>query len=195
MSNDSTVDFAELSQRLEDGDTSALDEIWLRFGDQLRRRARTRLRQYGFMGHAESMDICNAVILDLMKQKSIKVRKPTDLIGYIRRAIDNQVLDLIRGLTRMRRDVRQVDGRPVDEHAIIQDQTSPSMVLAKNELLERIGMQLGDDGRQFLQLVMENRSWIEIGEAFDITPDNARMRWKRTLERVRAEFGATGEKP
>ena len=45
-----------------------LDAVWRQFGDQLRRRARTRLRQYGLTGQAESMDICNDVMADMTQR-------------------------------------------------------------------------------------------------------------------------------
>ena len=69
-----------LADRLRTGDAGAVAEIWDLCGKELRRRARTRLRQYGVTGQAESMDICNAVLLDLVRKEEISIRNPADLV-------------------------------------------------------------------------------------------------------------------
>ncbi len=75
-----------------------LESVWIRFGDQLRRRARTRLRQYGLSGQAESMDICNDVMADMTRRHANQPVTPDDALAYLLRAIDNQVLDTFRTL-------------------------------------------------------------------------------------------------
>ncbi len=87
-----------------DSRPQSLDEVWLRYGEQLRRRARTRLRQYGLSDQAESMDICNDVMADIMRRTNEGHVNVEDLMGYILRAIDNQVLDTFRTLARQCRD-------------------------------------------------------------------------------------------
>ena len=51
--------FHSLVDCLRAGDRKAIEKLWQAFGPDLRRRARTRLRQFGLIGHTESMDICN----------------------------------------------------------------------------------------------------------------------------------------
>ncbi len=77
ISNHAGIDAATPSQNL--------DAVWRRFGDQLRRRARTRLRQYGLTGQAESMDICNDVMADLARRDGGKAVTPDDVLAYILR--------------------------------------------------------------------------------------------------------------
>ncbi len=66
-------------------DEQPLETIWRRFGDQLRRRARTRLRQHGLSGHAESMDICNDVMADLARRFQDQPMTPDDALAYVLR--------------------------------------------------------------------------------------------------------------
>lgn len=178
-----------LSDRLRDGDSTAVAEIWDLCGNELRRRARTRLRQYGVTGQAESMDICNAVLLELVRKEEIKIRNPGDLIRYVGRAIDNQVLDLLKTLTRSRRDIRRVAGSPVEDHNVSNQDSTPSAMLMRDEVLDRFRSELGPDGHKMLSLYLANCGWKEIGERLGIGPDAARMRWNRAVDALRDRYG------
>ncbi len=163
--------------------------VWRRFGDQLRRRARTRLRQYGLTGQAESMDICNDVMADLAKRYGDDTVSPDDVLAYIMRAIDNQVLDTFRTLARQCRDFRRNEATPVEDMTVAQQQHTPSQIALRREVLTKIRSQLNEKDAKAIDLMLENRDWAEIGEALDLTPDAARMRVKRALDRVRRDIG------
>lgn len=186
-------DLARFAERLRAGDRSVLADIWNRYGQELRRRARNRLRQYGMAGQTESMDICNAVLLDLINKHSIEIRDPAELVSYMQRAIDNQVRDVIKSLKRLCRDIQRVDTKSVEDHDILGDQATPSVCLARDEVLERVRAELGSDGDRFLEMVLSGYSWLEIGEVFELSPDAARMRWSRIIEKVRLDFGIAGD--
>lgn len=179
------VTLNELADRLRAGDLSAIEDIWRYFGSDLRRRARTRLRQYGIAGHAESMDICNAVLLELVRKQEILIRSPADLLRYVGRAIDHEVLDVIKGLTRDRRDIRRVASNPVEEHNVMNGDSTPSACLIRNELLSCVERELGRDGKRILSLYLSNHGWNEIGEELKIAPDTARMRWSRAIQSLK----------
>lgn len=178
-----------LAERLREGDSTAIAEIWDRYGTELRRRARTRLRQYGVTGQAESMDICNAVLLDLVRKREIQIRNPGDLVRYVGRAIDNQVLDLLKTLTRGRRDIRRLAGSPVEDHNVEEELNSPSSFLMRDEILDSFCDELGKDGRRMVALYLANCSWKEIGEKLEISADTARMRWTRAVKSLRDRHG------
>ncbi len=186
---DSSIFFGNLADRLRDGDATALEEMWEKFGDELRRRARTRLRQYGITRQAESMDICNAVMVDLMNQGEINIRQPKDVMRYFRRAIDNQVRDVIKSLTRSRRDFRREEARPVESHDVITNETSPSYFLLREEIFHRVAEYLGEDGPKIIEMVLGNFGWKEIGEKLGASPDSVRMKWNRAIAKVRTDSG------
>ena len=177
-----------LADRLRNGDTTAVAEIWDLYGSELRRRARTRLRQYGVTGQAESMDICNAVLLELVRKGEIQIRNPGDLVRYVGRAIDNQVLDLLKTLTRSRRDIRRVAGSPVEEHNVSEELASPSTFMMRDEILDSFCEELGENGRRMMALYLANCGWKEIGEKLKIAPDTARMRWTRAVQALRERY-------
>jgi RNA polymerase sigma factor (sigma-70 family) len=187
--SDDEVRLQQLSKRLREGDAAAVAEIWDLCGKELRRRARTRLRQYGVVGQAESMDICNAVLLDLVRKQEINIRNPNDLVRYVSRAIDHQVLDLLKSLTRNRRDIRRNAGGPVEDHNVSNDDSTPSVVMMRDEVLNAFREELGDNGQQILSLYLANCGWKEIGERLNMAPDAARMRWKRAVQSLRDRYG------
>jgi RNA polymerase sigma factor (sigma-70 family) len=166
----------------------SIDEVWRRYGEQLRRRARTRLRQYGLSGQAESMDICNDVMADFVRRANIDKAGVEDIMSYIFRAIDNQVLDTFRTLARQCRDFRRVDATSIEEMPLGTSSPTPSQIAIRREVLDRVRHLLGPEDARVVDMMLENRDWKEIGTAIGIEPDAARMRVRRALDRVRALF-------
>jgi RNA polymerase sigma factor (sigma-70 family) len=170
-----------------------LDAVWRRFGDQLRRRARTRLRQYGLTGQAESMDICNDVMADLARRRGGQAVTADDVLAYILRAIDNQVLDTFRSLARQCRDFRRTEMTPVDDMKVANREVTPSQIALRREVLTRIRSMLTEEDAKAIDLMLENRDWNEIGQALGLKADTARMRVRRALDRVRKDIGFGAE--
>ncbi|MEM6470480.1 MAG: sigma-70 family RNA polymerase sigma factor [Planctomycetota bacterium] len=168
---------------------SSLGEVWQSFGSQLRRRARTRLRQYGLTGQTESMDICNDVMVDLAKRQDADRLTADDILSYVLRAIDNEVVDTFRTLARHCRDFRRTDGTPIEDIKLRGEQASPSQVVLRREIADRVRSILGDSDAVAIDMMLENRDWIEIGERLGVKPDTARMRVRRALDRARDELG------
>lgn len=170
------------------GHPEPLDVVWRRFGEQLRRRARTRLRQYGLAGQTESMDICNDVMADLTKQNHADGVNPEDLVGYIMTAIDNQVLDTFRTLARQCRDFRRNEPGMVHEVSFVGNDTTPSQIALRRDVVERIRSLLCAVDAKAVDMMLENRDWNEIGSALGVTADAARMRVRRALDEVRQQM-------
>lgn len=190
MTTDSKQDFEAESPRLE---SPSLDIVWQKFGDQFRRRARTRLRQYGLTGQTESMDICNDVMVDLARRVDTRGLDADDVLAYIMRAIDNQVLDTFRTLARHCRDFRRNESTPIEEMRVPQQATTPSQVVLRREVVARIRAMLGERDSVAIDMMLENRDWNEIGQALGLQADAARMRVRRALDRVRKDLGLTGD--
>tara|TARA_R110002111_G_scaffold251225_2_gene315627 strand:+ start:170 stop:733 length:564 start_codon:yes stop_codon:yes gene_type:complete len=174
----------------------SLDSVWRSFGDQFRRRARTRLRQYGLSGQAESMDICNEVMADLAKRERDDAVTPDQILAYIMRAIDNQVLDTFRTLARQCRDFRRNESVPPEEMKLATSASTPSQIAVRREVIDRIRSTLPAEDARMIDMMLENRDWNEIGQLLGIKSDTARMRVRRAIDRVRGEIGLseqTGE--
>lgn len=170
-----------------------LEVIWHQFGDQLRRRARTRLRQYGLSSQAESMDICNDVMADMTRRYAEQPVTPDHLLSYLLKAIDNQVLDTFRTLGRQCRDFRRKEASPVDDLAIANRENTPSQIVIRREMLSRIRSMLGEREAIAVNMMLENRDWQEIGDALSVKADTARMRVHRALKRASQQLGLIEE--
>ena len=170
-----------------------LEAVWRQFGDQLRRRARTRLRQFGLTGQAESMDICNDVMADMTRRYGSQGVTPDDVLAYVFRAIDNQVLDTFRTLARQCRDFRRNEGTSVEEMIVPNRDVTPSQIALRREVLDRIRSMLDADDARAIDMMLENRDWNEIGESLGLKADTARMRVRRALDRVRRDIGFNTE--
>lgn len=168
---------------------ASLDDVWQTFGSQLRRRARTRLRQYGLTGQTESMDICNEVMVDLAKRSDADSLTADDILSYILRAIDNEVVDTFRTLARHCRDFRRNEGTPVEDIKLRGEQTSPSQIALRKEVADRVRSILGESDAVAIDMMLQNHDWIEIGKRLGVKPDTARMRVRRALDRARDEIG------
>ncbi|MCC9600923.1 hypothetical protein LOC67_10125 [Stieleria sp. JC731] len=179
----------EPDSQTSDTQPASLDDVWKTFGNQLRRRARTRLRQYGLTGQTESMDICNEVMVDLARRSDADQLTAEDILSYILRAIDNEVVDTFRTLARHCRDFRRNEATPVEDIKLRTDQTSPSQVALRREVADRVRAILGEHDAIAVDMMLENRDWSEIGERLGIKADTARMRVRRALQRVRDEIG------
>jgi len=186
-------DDSKLTTQADNLQPQSLDEVWRRYGEQLRRRARTRLRQYGLSGQAESMDICNDVMADFIRRANVNNVAVDDIMSYIMRAIDNQVLDTFRTLARQCRDFRRVDATSVEEMPLGTVSPTPSQVAIRREVLDRVRQLLGPEDAKAVDMMLENRDWKEIGAAIGIEPDAARMRVRRALDRVRKLIAVTDE--
>ena len=186
-------DDSKLTTQADNLQPQSLDEVWRRYGEQLRRRARTRLRQYCLSGQAESMDICHDVIADSIRRANVNNVAVDDIMSYIMRAIDNQVLDTFRTLARQCRDFRRVDATSIEKLPLGTVSPTPSQIAIRGEVIDRVRQLLGPEDAKAVDMMLENRDWKEIGAAIGIEPDAARMRVRRALDRVRKLIAVTDE--
>ncbi len=135
------------------------------------------------------MDICNEVMVDLAKRKDADAFTPDDVLSYIMRAIDNEVVDTFRSLARHCRDFRRNESIPVEDIKLRGAEISPSQVALRREIADRVRSILGENDAIAIDMMLENHDWSEIGKRLGIKPDTARMRVRRALDRARDELG------
>lgn len=138
------------------------------------------------------MDICNDVMADLAR-RGAGARTQEEVLGYILRAIDNQVLDTFRTLARQCRDFRRNEPTPVEEMAVPAEATTPSRIALRREILQRIRSLLSPEECKAVDLMLENRDWNEIGQQLGMGGDAARMRVRRAIARVRKQIAGDSD--
>ena len=137
------------------------------------------------------MDICNDVMADLARRPSMNAVTPDQVLAYIMRAIDNQVMDTFRTLARHCRDFRRNEPTPVEDMTMASDATTPSQIVLRREVILKIRSMLTNDDAKAVDMMLENRDWKEIGDMLGVRPDAARMRVRRALDKVRSEIGVS----
>lgn len=138
------------------------------------------------------MDICNDVMADLARRGQ-QTMNPDDVLAYVMRAIDNQVLDTFRTLARQCRDFRRNEGTPIEDMTVANQESTPSQIALRREVVQRIRSTLNEKDSRAVDMMLENRDWNEIGEALGMRADTARMRVRRALQKVRQEIGLRDE--
>ncbi len=80
----------------------------------------------------------------------------------------------------------------LNEMRVAKTQSTPSQVALRREVIDRIRSSMSAADARAVDMMLENRDWVEIGNALDINPDTVRMRVRRAIDRVRQEIGVDG---
>lgn len=121
-----------------------------------------------------------------------EITSPDEVLRYVLRAVDNQVLDTFRRLARQCRDFRRTEASP-ESLGIEPTQRDPtantaSQIAVRREVIAAIKSNLSEDDIRAIDMMLENRDWNEIGLELGIPPDTARMRVRRAIDRVRGQI-------
>jgi RNA polymerase sigma-70 factor (ECF subfamily) len=181
----------ELVTRINAGDTQAFNELWARYGEALRRRARNRLWMAGYSLAAESMDVCQSVLFQVLKRVGTGELPPiNDLGAYLAIAVKHKVDQLLEKCLSDKRDARRTEQNAVEEVAEMYDDASaPSHRALVNDLRQMVRNQLPERDRRAYDLHYEQGlTWPEVAEQLGEEPDTLRMRLERALKRIGAKY-------
>jgi RNA polymerase sigma factor (sigma-70 family) len=178
--------FGRLVSRARSGDVSALNSLFVRHMDPLRRWARGRLPRWA-RTIADTADLVQeALVHTLRRLDDFEPQGHSALQAYLRRAVDNRINDEFRRIARRGLagaiDEAQPDGRPspLDEAVAQQTEARYRAALARLRPGDRrlvVGrVELGYSLEQLALLT--NRSRV----------DTARVALRRALERLALEM-------
>lgn len=185
------AEFVALLAQVRHGDEPACGQFVARFGPELARVVRVRLVEPLLQAAVDTADICQSVLLDFF----VRVR-----LGQYELAAPN---DLVRLLTTMARHkllnhVRRVrTGRVVradDQLALMpaNDET-PSATVMVADLIEKAAHLLTAEERQLAELRRAGQEWAAIAQVTGDSPESARKRLARALDRVCLQLGLRPE--
>jgi RNA polymerase sigma-70 factor (ECF subfamily) len=177
----------DLLRDAKQGDAAALDALMARYLPRLHRWACGRLP-----AHARSLfdtsDLVQDTLLKALQMLDhIEVGGPGSFQAYVRRAIQNRIVDEVRWAR------RRAGSEPISE-AVADPRVSPLEKLVGADLLERYEKacsQLPPDDRLLLHLRIELEfSYEEVAAAMSRpSPDAARMGVKRALRKLAEIMG------
>ena len=184
-----------LISRIQDGDSTAREELCQRYLNRVysavRLRLGTRLRE-----KVQSCDIVQQAMLDVVKGAEVfECRSEGKFLNYVNRAVENRIRDEADRWQTQKRDIKKeisIEGARSPQGSTPLDipdahgAPTPSLVAIRNEelaTLERAMDLLGQQSEEYCELIIavqiEGRTYAEIAEEVGKSPDAIRMQARR----------------
>ena len=174
-----------LVARLNAGDEEALNELWTKYGEALRRRVHNRLKQRGLHVSTESMDVCQSVLQGLVKRIRVDEHELIkNIMGYLVRAAMYKIEDFGDKEKADRRNHRRSALQGLDGVDLASDDTSPSHRARLNEVSAIVREELAPLDRHVWELRRQGMTWGQIGAVVGRNADSLRIRLERELQRI-----------
>lgn len=186
------VPFVELMQRVRAGDQSAALELHAAYAEQLQRIVRVRLTQPALRRQFDSFDICQSVFADFFVRTALgqyDLSSPTELMKLLATMARNRLFHHAQKQRAARRDVRRIEGEPIEEFALPGADPTPSRIASARELLHCAQERLTEDERTLVERRRNGDTWEEISAAFGRSAEAVRKQYERALNRVATELG------
>jgi len=188
--------FADFIRRIRAGDDAAAEELVRLFEPVIRREVRVRIEDDRLNRAFDSVDVCQSVLASFFVRAAsgdYDLQRPDQLVGLLVTMARNKLASKARQEHRLRRDNRRLATTdPADLDELRDQQPSPSDVLSRRELLERVRASLTEEERKIADLRSQGLAWKEVAERMGGNEQARRMQFSRGMERVSREFGLEG---
>ncbi len=187
------VSFTDFIQRIRAGDDLAAEELVRHYEPLIRREVRLRMEDERLNRAFDSMDVCQSVLASFFTRAAIgeyDLDEPRHLIRLLVTMARNKLASKARQEHRQRRDNRRVantDPEAIDK--LTDNRPSPSEVLSRREILERMRASLTDEEREIADLRGQGLAWEEVAQRLGGNGNTRRMQLTRGIERVGRELG------
>jgi RNA polymerase sigma-70 factor (ECF subfamily) len=188
-----TETFADLIQRVREGDEQAATDLVRACEPHIHRAIRYPLRYYGLDRVLESTDISQSVLAAFFRRRlafRIPLEHPSQLVRLVVRMAHQAVMDEVRRHQATCRDRRRLEAHPAEQlDEIAQRDATPSKIAAANELLREMYRRLPAEVRLLAQLRANGMEWTEIARQQGANPELLRKRLARAVLRVGHQMG------
>jgi RNA polymerase sigma factor (sigma-70 family) len=188
-----TASFPDFIQRIRAGDDRAAEELVRRYEPLIRREVRLRIEDERLNRAFDSMDVCQSVLASFFVRAATgeyDLEEPQNLIRLLVTMARNKLASKARLEHRRRRDSRRVTTTdPEALNELLDGQPSPSEILSRRELLERMQAALTDEEREIANLRGQGLSWEQIAARLGGNGNTRRMQLTRGIERVARDLG------
>lgn len=186
--------FAEIIERIREGDASAEAELFARYDAAIRRAARMKFMHVRMQRLMDSEDIRQSVMRSFfvrVRAGSLELRTPGELISLLLGMTSAKVADHVRSLSAIKRGGNVQTGELNEAIAEVQKSAvpSPDELAADREIERLVSNSMTDDERRIAELRRDGYDWPQVGATLGISPEAARKRHERTVERLMQEFG------
>src|SRR5262245_44037056 len=185
--------FADFLRRIRGGDDAAAAELVRRYEPLIRREVRLRIEDQRLNRAFDSLDVCQSVLASFFVRAATgeyDLERPEQLVRLLVTMARNKLASKARLEHRQRRDSRRVtttESALLDQVAA--EQPSPSDILSRRELLERMRASLTNEEREIADLRGQGLGWDEVAIRLGGSGQARRMQLSRGIERVGRELG------
>lgn len=164
-----------------------------RYEPLIRREVRLGISDRRLKRAFDSLDVCQSVLASFFVRAATgqyDLESQEQLVQLLMSMARNKLASLARREHRLRRDVRRVaESKPEILEQVVDKVDSPSQIVLRRELVERMRAELSDDERQIADLRMEGLGWDEVAARLGGTAQARRMQLARAIERAAEHLG------
>jgi len=185
--------FPEFLRRIRCGDEQAAVELVRRYEPLIRREVRLGIIDRRLNRAFDSIDVCQSVLASFFVRAATgqyDLDSREDLVKLLMSMTRNKLASLARREHRLRRDARRVaEAQPEVLEQVMDNASSPSEIVLRRELVERMRAELSDDERQIADLRVEGLGWDEVARQLGGSAQARRMQLARGIERAAGHLG------
>jgi RNA polymerase sigma-70 factor (ECF subfamily) len=183
-----------LITRVRAGDAQAAAELVRRYEPVIRSRIRIWLRMQDrrLRRVFDSMDVCQSVLASFFVRAAAgqyDLEQPEQVVGLLVRMAQHKLAHQVSKQQAQRRDVRRIGGADLHDVDVAAPGSSPSEIVAGQELLQEFRKRLSDEERRLADLKAQGSDWAAIAAELGGTADGRRMQLARALDRVASQLG------
>src|SRR5262245_37033688 len=185
--------FPEFLRRIRRGDEQAAVEFVRRYEPLIRREVRLGISDSRLNRAFDSIDVCQSVLASFFVRAATgqyDLESPEQLVQLLMSMARNKLASLARREHRLRRDARRVaETQPEALEQVVDTAISPSEIVLRRELVERMRAELSDDERQIADLRVDGMGWDDVAERLGGSAQARRMQLARGIERAAEHLG------
>jgi|SRR5262245_2810408 len=186
------VPFTEFVRRIRAGDDAAAEELVRRYESLIRREVRLHIEDERLNRAFDSLDVCQSVLASFFVRAATgeyDLDEPAQLVGLLVAMARNKLASRARQENRQRRDSRRIAADPAELEEVADGQPTPSDILSRRELLERVRASLTDEEREIADLRGQGLAWDAVAERLGGSGQARRMQLSRGIERAGRALG------
>lgn len=184
--------FGDFVRRIRAGDDQAAEELVKRFETLIRREVRLRISGSQVNRAFDSLDVSQSVLANFFA-RAAKGQFEFEHVDQLARLLvtmaRNKLVSRVRSERRQIRDIRRVNAHPDALDRAADAQPSPSEIVARKEILERMQTLLSDEERQIIDLRNQGLGWDEVAAQLGGSGQARRMQMSRGIERLTRQLG------
>lgn len=184
--------FQELIHRVRNRDQEAARELTATYEAAIRRIVRVRLRDARLRQLLDSTDVCQSVLGSFFVRAALgqyELETPDQLIRLLSTMARNKLANQAERLRAQRRDIRRETSVGDADVQLLDREPDPSQQVCARELLEQVQRRLSREERRLAEQRAQGRTWSQIAEELNSSPDALRKQFERALNRTMTELG------